>query len=199
MLKSEILLKNRLNLILFVFSKCHHAVQERKPAAHVAAIEEGFRTIRESVQSVTGSISDQKGHLSGYIEHAKDQTKFVRDYLNQEDNSVPRAGAIAMGGLAGMIFGLRGGFFKKLVYTSVGAGGIASICYPKEAKVYTELALVEGKKYATIGYNFVYGVKPGDANQKQLPHIPTNLDELKHCVSDLGKSAYDAVFGDKKK
>uniref|UniRef100_A0A336LQL4 MICOS complex subunit n=1 Tax=Culicoides sonorensis TaxID=179676 RepID=A0A336LQL4_CULSO len=177
---------------------CHHKTQEKKPAAPVAAIEEGFRTVRESIQTVTGSISEQKGQLSGYIEHAKDQTKFIRDYLNEEDNTVPRAGAIAVGGLAGLIFGLRGGFFKRLIYSSVGAGGVASICYPKEAKVYSEQALVEGKKYATIGYNFIYGVKPGDANQKQLPHIPSNLDEVKTLVSDLGKSAYDAVFGDKK-
>lgn len=58
-----------------ISSKCHHATQERKPSAPVAAIEEGFRTVRESIQSVTGSISDQKGQLSGYYEHAKDQTK----------------------------------------------------------------------------------------------------------------------------
>lgn len=148
-------------------------------AAPVAAIEEGFRAVRESIQSVTGSISDQKGQLSAYYEHAKDQTKcefcikffkqfsktnfsnisVVRDYLNEEDNTLPRAGAIAVGGLAGLIFGLRGGFFKKLIYTSIGAGGVASICYPKEAKIYSEKALVEGKKYATIGYNFVYGGK----------------------------------------
>lgn len=64
-------------------SKCHHANQERKPAAPVAAIEEGFRTIRESIQSVTGSISEQKGQLSGYIEHAKDQTKC--EFLKRQD------------------------------------------------------------------------------------------------------------------
>lgn len=47
--------------------------------------------------------------------------------------------------------------------------------------------------------NFSFKVKPGDANQKQLPHIPTNLDELKDCMSHLGSSAYNAVFGDKTK
>lgn len=79
------------------------------------------------------------------------------DYLNEEDNTVPRIGAVAIGGLSGLIFGVRGGFFKKLIYTSIGAGGVASICYPKEAKIYTEKALVETKRYVAIGYNFVYG------------------------------------------
>jgi MICOS complex subunit MIC27 len=81
----------------------------------------------------------------------------VRDYLNEPDNTIPRAGAIAVGGLAGLIFGVRGGFFRKLIYTSIGAGGVASVCYPKEAEVYAQKSLVESKKFATIGYNFVYG------------------------------------------
>lgn len=42
-------------------------------------------------------------------------------------------------------------------------------------------------------------VKPGDANQKQLPKVPTNLDELKTSLSNLGTSAYNAILGDKKK
>lgn len=72
---------------------------------------------------------------------------------------MPRVGAIAIGGAAGMIFGIRGGFFKKLIYTSIGAGSVAAVCYPKEAKIHTEKALVEAKTYATIGYNFIYGGK----------------------------------------
>lgn len=68
-----------------------------------------------------------------------------------------KAGAIAVGGLAGLIMGLRGGFFRRTLFTSIGALGMASICYPKEAAEYSEIALEEGKNYATIGYNFVYG------------------------------------------
>lgn len=120
--------------------------------------------------------------------------------MNEEDNTVPRIGAVAIGGFAGFIFGVRGGFFKKLIYTSIGAGGVASICYPKEAKIYTEKALAETKKYTTVAYNFVYGVKPGDKNQKELPipNIPTTLDDLKKSLSSLGKSTFDSIFPEKK-
>uniref|UniRef100_A0A182Q2I9 MICOS complex subunit n=1 Tax=Anopheles farauti TaxID=69004 RepID=A0A182Q2I9_9DIPT len=176
--------------------ECHHK-SEAKSTGATAMLEEGFRTVRVQVQEASKLVEDQKKQLADLYEEGKKQTKFVNDYLHQEDNTMPRVGAIAIGGLAGLIFGLRGGFFKRVIYTTIGSGGVASICYPQEAEMYAQHGLVEAKKYATIGYNFVYGVKPGD-KQLELPTIPTNLGELKDSVSGLAKSAYDAVFPDKK-
>lgn len=122
----------------------------------------------------------------------------ARDYLNEKDNTIPRVGAIAVGGMAGAIFGIRRGFFRKLIYMSIGSGTMASICYPREAEMYAQHGLVEAKKYAKIGYNFVYGVKPGDEKPFNLPKIPTNFSEVKETLSDFAKSAYDSVFPDKK-
>lgn len=34
---------------------------------------------------------------------------------------------------------------------------MAAVCYPKEATEYSQIALVEAQKYATIAYNFIYG------------------------------------------
>lgn len=171
-----------------------------KQSAAVEAIEGGFRAVRESLQSVSDAVASQKHQVANVIDTGIAHTQGLRDYLNEEDNTMPRVGAVAVGGLAGLIFGLRGGFFKRLIYMSIGAGGVASICYPKEAQIYTEQALVESRKLANIAYNFVYGVKPGDPNQKQLalPTIPTSVEELKDKVSSMGKAAYDAVFPDKK-
>lgn len=47
------------------------------------------------------------------------------DYITDEENVLPRAGAITIGGLAGLIIGARkkGGFFKKVLYTSTGVVG----------------------------------------------------------------------------
>lgn len=80
-------------------------------------------------------------------------------YLAEEENTTPKYGAIAIGGLAGYIFGLRGGLFRRAVYSTVGALGMASICYPKEAAQYYQLSVLEAKRYAVIGYNFAYGGK----------------------------------------
>ncbi|KFB37001.1 hypothetical protein ZHAS_00004176 [Anopheles sinensis] len=177
--------------------ECHHAHKDAKATGATGAIEEGIRTVRIQVQETSKLVTDQKKQLVDLYEEGKKQTKFVHDYLHQEDNTMPRVGAIAIGGLAGLIFGLRGGFFKRLIYTSVGSGAVASVCYPQEAEMYAQHGLVEAKKFATIGYNFVYGVKPGD-KQLELPTIPSNLGEFKDSVSGLAKSAYEAVFPEKK-
>jgi MICOS complex subunit MIC27 len=98
------------------------------------------------------------------------------DYLRQEENNIPRVGAVAMAGMAGLIFGLRGGFFKKLIYTSTAATGwfwprniarfffiiiqflgMAALCYPHQAVLITKDVLDNSKKYASIGYNFING------------------------------------------
>lgn len=72
---------------------------------------------------------------------------------------MPRAGAIALGGASGFILGLRHGFIRRLVYTTIGAGAMASICYPQKAGVYAQKSLTEAKAWAKIGYNFAYGGK----------------------------------------
>lgn len=89
--------------------------------------------------------------------------------------------------MAGVVLGVRGGFFKKLFYASVTGSAVASVCYPREAK-----------KYATVVYNFAYGIKPGDERQKTLPKFPTTFGEIKDNVVSLSSMAYEAAFGSKK-
>lgn len=81
----------------------------------------------------------------------------IVNYLQEENNTLPKAGAIGIGALTGLIFGLRGGFFKRTLYATTGALSMGALCYPKEAAVYTEIGLTEAKKYITIAYNFIYG------------------------------------------
>ena len=114
-------------------------------------------------------------------------TADIRNYLQEETNTLPRAGAIAVGSLAGVVLGVRGGFFKKLFYGSVTGSAVASVCYPREAK-----------KYASVAYNFCYGIKAGDERQKDLPKFPTSFGELKDNVVSLYSMAYDSVVGNKK-
>lgn len=79
------------------------------------------------------------------------------DYLNQPAHGIHRTAAIAVGAVSGYIIAIRRGFFRRLLYTSVGGLGVASICYPKEAEQYWHQTLNETKTYATILYNFAYG------------------------------------------
>lgn len=96
---------------------------------------------------------------------------------------MPRAGAIVISSLAGVVLGIRGGLFKKLFYGTLTGSGMAALCYPREAK-----------KYATVAYNFAYGKTPSDANQKDLPKFPSSFGEIKDQVVGLSQKAYDAVF-----
>lgn len=40
----------------------------------------------------------------------------IIQYLREEENKQTRYGAVAMGGLTGLIFGLRGGFIRVIMF-----------------------------------------------------------------------------------
>lgn len=159
-------------------------------------IEEGFGTVRKNIKGfiteyrhVTDTVKDK---LNTSMEHSS----LLLDYLREESNMLPRIGAVGIGGLTGLIFSLRGGKFKKIIYTTTGIVTAASICYPKEAKD----TFVASKHYINIGYNFIYGVKPGDEKQleiswPELPKIkiPTSFSEFINLASDTGSAATDAI------
>ncbi|CAH0557975.1 unnamed protein product [Brassicogethes aeneus] len=123
------------------------------------AIEEVVRTTRQTLQKVSMEISAYERVGMNYFEQSKENLDWLVDYLRKEDNSMPRAGAIAIGALAGLIMGLRGRFFKRTLYMTAGGLGMAAVCYPKEAAEYSQVGLVEARKYITIGYNFILGDK----------------------------------------
>ncbi|XP_059608387.1 MICOS complex subunit Mic27 [Phlebotomus argentipes] len=173
---------------------CKHP--EGSSTSYKSDIESVIRAVRVEACQAVRVVSDNKKQFADAYEHAKDQTIFIRNYLNEEQNTIPRIGAVAIGGLTGFIFGLRGGIFRRLFYGSIGAGAIAAVCYPKEAEKVTQEALTEAKKYSTIAVNFIYGVKPGD-EQISLPKIPTSVDEVKESLSGLASSAWKAVFPEK--
>lgn len=156
---------------------------ECKPSVVSATIEDGVRVVREGVSEVYNAGSAQKQHVDDFLATGKAHSQFIFDYLNEPANGIHRAGAIAVGALSSYIIGIRRGFFRRLLYTSAGGLGVASICYPKEAAVYSQQALSEAKVYATILYNFAYGVKPGD-EPKPLP-LPSSLKEFYGSVSNL--------------
>jgi len=170
-----------------------------KNSATRETIESGIRVVRTEVQSGINVINEQKKHLDSYIDTAKAHSQSTIDYLNQPHNILPRSGAIAIGGLSGFIFAARGGFIKKVLYTSIGAGAIASLCYPRQAEQFARDALYEGRKGYAIAYNFVKGVKPGDEVPiEPISHFPTNLEDVKFLLWDLYDEGKEAMFGKKK-
>lgn len=149
-----------------------------------SSVEGGIKVVREFGSDCVNAVKDKKKPVDDFIAtgigHSQCKFQWIRwkivfwicsyknvnfvitsivafDYLNQPANGIHRAGAIAVGAVSGYIIAIRRGFFRRLLYTSIGGLGVASICYPKEAEIYWQQALNESKTYATILYNFAYG------------------------------------------
>uniref|UniRef100_A0A1L8EE40 MICOS complex subunit n=1 Tax=Haematobia irritans TaxID=7368 RepID=A0A1L8EE40_HAEIR len=170
-----------------------------KDSAVRTAIEGGVCAVRTEIQAGYKVLEKQKDAVNEYINTAKAHTQSTIDYLNQPHNLMPRTGAIAIGGLSGFIFAARGGFIKKVLYTTVGAGAVASLCYPRQAEQFAKEALFEARKGYAIAYNFVKGVKPGEeVPVEPISKFPTTLEDVKFMALDLFDEAKEAIFPKKK-
>uniref|UniRef100_A0A1A9W3V0 MICOS complex subunit n=1 Tax=Glossina brevipalpis TaxID=37001 RepID=A0A1A9W3V0_9MUSC len=170
-----------------------------KSSAARETLENAVQVVRSELQAGLHMANQQKANLDEYLHIAKQRTQSTVDYLNEPQNILPRTGAIAIGGLAGFIFGARGGFIKKFLYTTIGAGAVASLCYPRQAEQFTQDALYQARKVYAIAYNFVKGVKPGEEVPiEPINKFPTSLEDVKYLVYDLYDEAKDAVFPKKK-
>lgn len=136
------------------------------------ALEENIGVVRKEIEKMleaTHSVRERAFHV---YETGKAHTMVTVDYITDEENILPRAGAITVGGLAGLVIGARkrGGFFKKVLYTSTGVVGAASLCYPRQAYHISQQVFGNVKDYATIGYNFIAGVKPQSKVSAPVEH-----------------------------
>ncbi|XP_030752523.1 MICOS complex subunit MIC27 isoform X3 [Sitophilus oryzae] len=167
------------------------AVQETKEPN---IIEVSFRNIRQVLFKYSEEFKAYEKVAQDSFTESKQNIEWLVDYLRQEDNSLPKAGAIGIGALTGLIFGLRGGIFKRTLYAATGALGMASVCYPKEASEYSQVGAAEGKKILTIAYNFVYGVKKDEPPLElpSLPKLPTNVSDLWDSI----KNQTSSIFSD---
>ncbi|XP_073985180.1 MICOS complex subunit 26/27 isoform X3 [Rhodnius prolixus] len=122
---------------------------------------ETVKCARKEMWYVMDQARIVKQQIEDGLEDLKSSSEEYLKYLREESNVAPRIGAIAVGGLSGYILALRRGIFRKLIYTSIGAGGMAALCYPREAKEYSHEALQLLKRYIIIGYHFINGDHEG--------------------------------------
>lgn len=149
-------------------------------------LEQHVSKVRILIQTAVTEYHHYTGVISDTLSIGYEHSSTLLDYLREESNIMPRMGAIGIGGLAGLILGLRGRTFKRIVYSSTGALTMAAICYPKKAEEGFEMA----KYYVRVGYYFVHGVKPDDEKElgikPQLPDlkIPTSFSEFVDLTVD---------------
>nr|CAD7264942.1 unnamed protein product [Timema shepardi] len=147
----------------------YESVREEKILDESSALEETIRKVRKEIWSYYDVYKGYRQRVTDFFETGIAHTESTRHFLQEEENFLPRVGAITLGVLTGFVLGLRGGRFKRLTYSTLGGLTMASICYPREANEVTQEAIFQAKKYFTIGYNFAYGVTPEDLK----PVLPT--------------------------
>uniref|UniRef100_A0A0A9WQI6 MICOS complex subunit n=1 Tax=Lygus hesperus TaxID=30085 RepID=A0A0A9WQI6_LYGHE len=121
-----------------------------------------IRCARQEFQQIVGQARIIQTEAQNLAEEVRRETEDIVSYLRQEENLLPRLGAIGLGGFAGYLLACRKGLIKKTLYSTAGASLIAAVAYPNQAKEYTEEVMCEVKKYAVIGYHFLNG---GEAPQ----------------------------------
>lgn len=163
-----------------------------------SVLEQQIGSIRRSLQGITLQWHIVSDTVSSKIHTGMEHSQVLVEYLHEKDNVMPRLGAVAIGGLTGLIVGLRGGFLKRSLYFSTGALSVGAICYPRKAQE----GFQNAKYYANIGYNFIYGVKPGSDDQTlsnfKLANVatlkvPTTLSELRELIVDTGSAIVNVV------
>ncbi|EFN78829.1 hypothetical protein EAI_04319 [Harpegnathos saltator] len=155
-------------------------------------LEQNISKVRKSIQAAASEYQHSADVIMDTVDTSFEHSRSLLDYVREESNVIPRMGAIGIGGLAGLIFGLRGRSFKRLVYSSTGALTMAALCYPKKAEEGFDLV----KHYTNVGYNFIYGVKPDDKQQQKIMMVfPSSFSEFVDLIIVTGSAVANAVEG----
>jgi len=177
--------------------KVEYAMAAQEPSA----LEDGVRMAREAMSEVgkqAGLLVDQVNHV---VETGKAHTQGALFQLREEENLPARVGLIAGTGAAGLMLGLlRGRLIKRVLYTGIGAGIGASVCYPEEANEAMATVEKEGKKAVEMVQSLANG---GKLSQISLPSMTSGADmslvagrtiahNIKIIVSFLGVASVKA-------
>ena len=101
-----------------------------------------------------------KESVNHVIETGTAHSSVAYNQLREEENLPARLALISGAGLMGLMVGsLRGRFFKKALYSTIGAGAAVSFCYPDDAKEGASAVYEEGRRAVLVGYNLVTGGK----------------------------------------
>ncbi|CAH2069042.1 unnamed protein product, partial [Iphiclides podalirius] len=134
----------------------------RKTSYLKTVIQPPVKAVRETAEIGIAHTESLLHTVKDNYHEIRDRSEWIVQYLREEDNKQMRYGAVAMGGLTGFIFGLRGGIIRRVFYAGVGTTAMGSICFPEETKDLFKSNGALAKQYINIAYNFLYGVKPGD-------------------------------------
>merc|ERR1712150_81737 len=119
--------------------------------------------------------------------HANSTYQMIQDEKNPTVNGIFIGGSALLGFTLGS-FAKRFRFMKRLLYTSITAGGATYICYPAESQVQLKSLREEADRVGLIAYNFVQGVQPNEISQKLIADVDTKIQDSKtNSSGDIGQ------------
>lgn len=160
-------------------------------------LSEPVSVVRQNVQVVWKRTESIKNAVQDQYHEVQDRSSWIIKYLREEQNKEQRYGAVVIGGVTGFIFGLRGGIIRRLFYGTIGTGIMGSVCFPEETRLIAKDAASQTKHYVNVGYNFFYGVKPGDPQMEvKFPELsfPKDFSQFFELTSSMVSSLTKAVM-----
>lgn len=122
------------------------------------ALKANISIVRKQVQEVVGPVGAFEERVKEVYATGKAHSAETYRQILEPENGLMRWGVIGGGALFGYAIGaMRGRFFKKLFYTSLGVASTSAACYPRTAAELTKEAWEESKKLGQIAANFVNG------------------------------------------
>uniref|UniRef100_A0A6P7F996 MICOS complex subunit n=1 Tax=Diabrotica virgifera virgifera TaxID=50390 RepID=A0A6P7F996_DIAVI len=128
-----------------------HREENHRPSA----LERLIIYARHKAEDFSEEMEHYKGEGSIQYNRGKKHFDNFLYYLREEENVLPRVGAIATGGLIGFLCGIRGRYLKRTIYATTGALGVAAICYPEEAAEYTKVVVTQAKNIIITAYDLI--------------------------------------------
>ena len=150
-----------------------------KPDALLNAVKDTRLAVQDAYHQVEDVVSPIKENAINILETGKSHTQATYQMIQDEQNVLVHAAVIGGSGILGFTiasFARRARFFKRLLFSSIGAGIAASICYPNETGVLAMSSFEETKRLGLIAYNFVQGVKPNDVEVLPLAVEPNKVN-----------------------
>ncbi|XP_055328527.1 MICOS complex subunit MIC27-like [Paramacrobiotus metropolitanus] len=109
-------------------------------------LEQQISQVRQAVASVLPEGSEKvRERVSDIYATGKAHSQSTLDMLRDDARVLPRALAISAGGLIGFLAAYRRGVFRKLLYTGIGLGAAAAVCYPKASRELASAAYYQTK------------------------------------------------------
>ena len=148
-----------------------------QPEVLLNAVKETRLAIQGAYTEATDVIIPIKESAVNIIEtgkaHANSTFQMIQDEKDPTMNGLFIGGSAILGFTVAS-FAKRFRLLKRVLLTSITAGGSAYICYPKESLLQIKSLSEEADRLGLIAYNFIQGVQPSDASKKLVADVDTN-------------------------